>query len=85
MWPMFCLLSVVNECLNKSLNDCDTEFGECVDTLDSYVCRCKLGFTDEESSKPGRRCSNGRFCIESTGLFFESFRIALSMLYLGKF
>lgn len=50
---------VVNECQNSTLNDCDKVNGECVDTLDSFVCRCRQGFVDELPSKPGRQCTNG--------------------------
>lgn len=50
---------VINECQNETLNDCDKINGECVDTLDSFVCRCRQGYFDVVPSKPGRQCTNG--------------------------
>lgn len=60
----------MNECSNTSLNDCDPKNGECIDTLDSYACRCKLGFIDDDPSRPGRKCSNGKLLnLEQVYLF----------------
>lgn len=51
------VFSVANECFEKKFNDCSDD-ATCTDTLESYVCKCKTGFTDlsPEKLKPGRVC-----------------------------
>uniref|UniRef100_A0A7E4VNX4 Transmembrane cell adhesion receptor mua-3 n=1 Tax=Panagrellus redivivus TaxID=6233 RepID=A0A7E4VNX4_PANRE len=47
---------IVDECANPSLNTCDKN-AICIDTMESYKCICKAGFTDlDELRNPGRHC-----------------------------
>nr|XP_034972576.1 uromodulin-like 1 [Zootoca vivipara] len=43
-----------NECASWAENDCCT-YAECINTLGSYMCRCKTT-TDANPSRPGRNC-----------------------------
>ncbi|XP_077783918.1 uromodulin-like 1 [Podarcis muralis] len=43
-----------NECASRAENDCCT-YAECINTLGSYMCRCKTT-TDANPSRPGRNC-----------------------------
>ena len=49
---------LIPHCSNPSLNDCDEpERALCLETLDSYTCRCRNGFYDispNVEEKPGR-------------------------------
>ncbi|KAL3070193.1 hypothetical protein niasHT_039386 [Heterodera trifolii] len=47
----------VNECLDRSLNDCDP-LAVCEDLADGYTCRCAHGAIDQSPDKrrPGRKC-----------------------------
>uniref|UniRef100_A0AC35GEY8 Notch n=1 Tax=Panagrolaimus sp. PS1159 TaxID=55785 RepID=A0AC35GEY8_9BILA len=47
----------VNECLDKSLNDCDA-LAVCEDLPDGYTCRCPVNSIDQspDSKRPGRKC-----------------------------
>ena len=42
----------VNECKNDSDNDCDEFNGNCTNTIGSYICSCKPGYS-----------GNGIICI----------------------
>ncbi|KRZ75495.1 Transmembrane cell adhesion receptor mua-3, partial [Trichinella papuae] len=48
---------IVDECKDNALNDCDKLNAECLDTIDSFVCRCKPGYIDLNPTNPGRKCS----------------------------
>ena len=54
----------INECLDDSLNTCD-ENAICYDTLKSYTCACKTGFTDINSTNPGHSCMEIAPCCQS--------------------
>ncbi|OZC08479.1 hypothetical protein X798_04540 [Onchocerca flexuosa] len=47
----------INECLDRSLNDCDP-IAVCQDLPDGYTCRCPLNSDDRSPnpSRPGRKC-----------------------------
>uniref|UniRef100_A0AC34QH72 Uncharacterized protein n=1 Tax=Panagrolaimus sp. JU765 TaxID=591449 RepID=A0AC34QH72_9BILA len=47
----------VNECLDRSLNDCDP-IAVCEDKRDGYTCRCPVNSIDQspDSKRPGRKC-----------------------------
>lgn len=47
--------TVINECQFPQLNDCHPS-AECLDTTNSYQCKCRVGFKDLNPSKPGRQC-----------------------------
>ncbi|KAI6194473.1 hypothetical protein M3Y96_01128600 [Aphelenchoides besseyi] len=50
-------VELVNECLNRALNDCDP-LAVCEDLPTGFSCRCPLNSIDEspEQSKKGRKC-----------------------------
>uniref|UniRef100_A0AC35TFU5 EGF-like domain-containing protein n=1 Tax=Rhabditophanes sp. KR3021 TaxID=114890 RepID=A0AC35TFU5_9BILA len=51
-------VEMVNECLDRSLSDCDLT-GTCTDLPEGYSCRCGLDAIDESPDKinrPGRKC-----------------------------
>ncbi|VDN35826.1 unnamed protein product, partial [Gongylonema pulchrum] len=47
----------VNECLDRSLNDCDP-LAVCQDLPDGYTCRCPVNTEDQSPNRnrPGRKC-----------------------------
>ncbi|CAD5215432.1 unnamed protein product [Bursaphelenchus okinawaensis] len=47
--------TVIDECLYPQLNDCHPS-AECVDRMNGYDCKCRVGFKDLNPSKPGRSC-----------------------------
>ncbi|VDM82900.1 unnamed protein product [Strongylus vulgaris] len=52
------LAALVNECMNKTLNDCDPA-ATCMDNPLSYECLCREGYLDVSPNpvkKPGRKC-----------------------------
>jgi hypothetical protein len=50
----------INECDDTS-NGCDA-FADCIDTLGSYECRCRDGFSDVSPTLPGRQCRQTNEC-----------------------
>uniref|UniRef100_F1KPJ6 Transmembrane cell adhesion receptor mua-3 n=1 Tax=Ascaris suum TaxID=6253 RepID=F1KPJ6_ASCSU len=50
-------VELVNECLDRSLNDCDP-IAVCQDLSDGYTCRCPVNTEDRspDAKRPGRRC-----------------------------
>ncbi|XP_003371027.1 putative calcium binding EGF domain protein [Trichinella spiralis] len=56
---------IVDECKDNALNDCDKLNAECLDTIDSFVCRCKPGYIDLNPTNPGRKCSIGKEIFNS--------------------
>ena len=44
-----------NECLNFQDNDCSLD-ADCINTLGSYVCQCKVGFKDISKEQKGNEC-----------------------------
>ncbi|KHN76197.1 Transmembrane cell adhesion receptor mua-3 [Toxocara canis] len=50
-------VELVNECLDRSLNDCDPA-AVCQDLPDGYTCRCPVNTEDRspDPKRPGRRC-----------------------------
>jgi hypothetical protein len=43
----------INECLRENKTCFDVE-AECVNTVGSYICQCKLGFTRDEYNCSGK-------------------------------
>ncbi|KAK5972270.1 hypothetical protein GCK32_014063, partial [Trichostrongylus colubriformis] len=62
-----CIKSLLNECSDKTLNDCDPE-ATCMDNPLSYECLCRENFLDvspDPVKKPGRKCI--KLSIECVG------------------
>jgi hypothetical protein len=62
-------VSVIDECASKQ-HDCDRA-ARCIDTDDSYICACPIGFIDNSPdplNRPGRLCIAGMqiFCFQIT-------------------
>ena len=44
----------IDECINKTINDCDTIHGSCKNTMGSYACTCNSGFTGDGLTCSGK-------------------------------
>lgn len=56
-----------NECAEGYSNDCDKRNAICVDTEGSYVCFCRDGFQDVNSTLPsGIKCKQTNECLDAT-------------------
>ncbi|XP_060129650.1 uromodulin-like 1 [Zootoca vivipara] len=63
-----------NECASRAENDCCT-YAECINTLGSYMCRCKTT-TDANPSRPGRNCEGcqemGKCNVRASNIIFSN-------------
>ena len=59
-----CFLDV-NECENET-NGCNPELGICVNTIGSFTCHCKPGFTGDGKNCSGTVSLLAIYCSQST-------------------
>jgi Calcium-binding EGF domain len=56
-----------NECAEGYPNNCDPRNAICIDTEGSYVCSCRDGFQDVNSTLPrGTKCGQTNECLDAT-------------------
>lgn len=56
----------VDECAQSALHQCSPQ-ADCKNTVGSYHCTCRRGYTDVDPSNPGANCTGLIVCVCASG------------------